>query len=80
MVALRRWRLSKEFDFSPNKPARTVPADSEIDMHRPAPRPSFIVRSISRIMRWMMPASNSMGPPMRSVAREAEEVFPSDDN
>ena len=78
-MALWRWRRSKEFDFPPNKPERVVPADSEIDMHRPAPRPSLIVRTVSRMLRWMMPPGNSMGPPMRSVAREAEEVFPSDD-
>jgi hypothetical protein len=31
-------------------------------------------------LRWMMPAGSSMGPPMRSIARELEEVFPSNDN
>ena len=77
MVALWR-RSSKELEFSPNRTERAV--DKEIDMRRSAPRPSTIARNISRLLRWMMPEGNSIGPPMRSVARELEEVFPSDDN
>ena len=48
-------------------------------MRRLAPRPSRIAHSISSLLRWMMPEGKSMGPPMRSVARELEEFFPSDD-
>jgi len=54
--------------------------DADIDMRRPAPRPSPIAHNISKLLRWMMPEGNSMGPPMRSVARELEEVFPSNDD
>ena len=82
-MALQRLRLPKESNFSrrkPIKPARRVPVDKEIDMHRPAPHRSFIVRSITSLLRWMLPPRNAMGPPMRSVAREAEETFPSNDS
>jgi hypothetical protein len=77
VVALWRWRSSKVFEFSPNRTARAV--DAEIDMRRRAPRPSTITHNLSRLLRWMMPEGASMAPPMRSVARELEEVFPSND-
>jgi hypothetical protein len=49
-------------------------------MRRSAPRPSTIANRLSRLLRWMMPQGSSIGPPMSSVARELEEVFPSSDN
>lgn len=76
MVALWRWRSSGQLDFTPNHTARAV--DADIDMKRPAPRRSTIVLNIARLLRWMMPEGKSIAPPMRSVAREIEEVFPSD--
>jgi len=78
VVALWRWRSSRVLEFSPTRMARAL--DAEIDMRRPPPRRSTIAHNISRLLRWMMPEGNSMGPPMRSVARELEEVFPSDNN
>jgi len=57
--------------------ARAV--DAEIDMRRLAPRRSIIAHNVSRLLRWMMPEGNAIGPPMRSVARELEEIFPADD-
>ena len=77
MVALRQWRSSKELRFTQNKIARAI--DTEIDMHRPVPRRSLVVNNFSRLLRWMLPEGNSIGPPMRSVAREMEEIFPSED-
>jgi hypothetical protein len=77
VVALRRWRSSRETEFSFNQGARAV--DAEIDMRRPAPRRSTIVHNFSRLLKWMLPQGNSIGPPMRSVGRELEEIFPSDD-
>lgn len=74
----RQWRSSKALDFSPYSAARAI--DTEIDMRRAAPRPSTIAHGFSRLLRWMMPEGNSIGPPMRSVAREMEEFFPSDDH
>ena len=76
-MALRRWQSSRKLEFSPNRMARAV--DAEIDMRRPAPRRSTIAHNLSRLLRWMMPEGNSIGPPMRSVGRELEEIFPSDD-
>jgi len=38
-----------------------------------------MVRHFSRLLRWMLPEGNSMGPPMRSIQRESEEEFPSND-
>ena len=77
MVALRQWRSAKELRFSQNKIARAI--ETEIDMHRAAPRPSIVAHNFSRLLRWMLPEGNSMGPPMRSVAREIEEICPADE-
>jgi hypothetical protein len=76
-VALLRWRSPRIIELSSY---RAAPVDADIDMRRPAPRRSLVVLKISRLLRWMMPEGNSMGRPMRSVVRELEEVFPSDDN
>jgi hypothetical protein len=77
VVALRRWRSSRETEFSPKQVARA--ADAEIDMRRPAPRRSTILHKFSRLLQSMLPQGNSIGPPMRSVGRELEEIFPSDE-
>ena len=76
MVAL--WRRSfKSFQNTPNRTTR--PIDADLDMRRPRPAPSKMVRHFSRLLRWMLPEGNSMGPPMRSIQRESEEEFPSND-
>jgi hypothetical protein len=49
-------------------------------MRRPAPRRSAFVLNLGRMLRWMMPQGKTIGPPMRSIAREIEEAFPSDKN
>ncbi len=56
---------------------RTV--DPEMDMKREGIRPAPLASRLSRIMRWLMPDSRQVTPPMRSVARELEEAFPSAD-
>jgi hypothetical protein len=71
------WRSSRELNFTPSRTVRSV--DAEMDMRRPMPRRSTVAHNISRLLRWMMPEGNSVGPPMRSIARELEEIFPSDD-
>jgi hypothetical protein len=78
VVALWRWRSSKAIQFPQNHIARAT--DADLDMRRPAPRRSAIVRNLSRVLRWMMPEGKTIGPPMRSIAREIEESFPSDTN
>jgi hypothetical protein len=54
--------------------------DPEMDMKREGIRPAPLSSRLSRIMRWLMPESRHVAPPMRSVARELEEAFPSADN
>jgi hypothetical protein len=76
-VALTQWRSSREFHFTQHRLERAI--ETEIDMHRPAPRRSIVVHNLSRLLRWMLPEGNSIGPPMRSVAREMEEIFPSEE-
>ena len=76
MVAVWRRRSSKSVHFSQNHTARA--ADVDLDMRRPAPRRSRIVRNFSRLLRWMMPEGNTIARPMRSIAREIEEAFPTD--
>lgn len=50
--------------------------EHELDMIRSEERPAVVVGRLSRIMNWLMPDGRSVGPPMRSVARELEEAFP----
>ncbi len=54
--------------------------EPELDMKRPAPRPSILLENASRLLRWLMPEGQRTGAPMRSVARELEEAFPTGDN
>jgi hypothetical protein len=54
--------------------------DPEMDMKREGLRPAALSNRLSRIVRWLMPDSRQVAPPMRSVARELEEAFPSRDN
>ncbi len=54
--------------------------EPELDMKRPAPRPSILFQNASRLLRWLMPEGPRTGAPMRSVARELEEAFPSADH
>jgi hypothetical protein len=54
--------------------------EPEMDMKREGLRPGAFAARISKIMRWLMPDSQQVAPPMRSVARELEEAFPARDN
>ncbi len=49
-------------------------------MVRSAERPAAGVRSLTRILNWLMPSGRLVGPPMRSVARELEEAYPGRDS
>jgi hypothetical protein len=53
--------------------------EHELDMVRSAERPIAGVPTLTRIRNWLMPSGRLVGPPMRSVARELEEAFPSRD-
>ena len=53
--------------------------EHDLDMVRSAERPVAVTGRLSRILNWLMPAERTVGPPMRSVARELEEAFPARD-
>ena len=53
--------------------------EHDLDMVRSAERPAPVSRRFSRILNWLMPSDRTVGPPMRSVARELEESFPARD-
>jgi hypothetical protein len=53
--------------------------EHELDMVRSAERPVAGRPAFTRILNWLMPSARLVGPPMRSVARELEEAFPSRD-
>ena len=42
--------------------------------------PRVVASRLERIVAWLMPAGRAVGSPMRSVARELEELMPSRDN
>ncbi len=53
--------------------------EHELDMVRSSERPVAGVPTLTRIRNWLMPSGRLVTPPMRSVARELEEAFPSRD-
>ena len=53
--------------------------EHDLDMVRSAERPTAVSGRFSRILNWLMPADRTVGPPMRSVARELEEAYPARD-
>jgi hypothetical protein len=53
--------------------------EHDLDMVRSAERPILVSGRLSRLINWLMPADRTVGPPMRSVARELEEAFPARD-
>jgi hypothetical protein len=53
--------------------------EHDLDMVRSEERPAPVTGRLSRILNWLMPTDRSVGPPMRSVARELEEAFPARD-
>ena len=77
-MVVMRWRSSKTLEYPLPRIARVV--ETEIDMNRPAPRPSPVKQKFSDLIKWLLPGGASTAPPMRSVGRELEEVFPSRDN
>ncbi|HYA35876.1 MAG TPA: hypothetical protein VEF03_09655 [Candidatus Binataceae bacterium] len=49
-------------------------------MSRTRQRPSPVTENIVRLFRWLTPDSRAIVAPMRSLAREVEEAFPSLEN
>lgn len=60
-----------------SSPARIV--EHDLDMVRRSERPAPVSGRLSRILNWLMPTERTVGPPMRSVARELEEAYPARD-
>ena len=53
--------------------------EHDLDMERRWERPAPVAGTLSRILNWLMPTERTVGPPMRSVARELEEAYPARD-
>lgn len=73
----------RRFSFAPGATGATARGrivEPELDMNRERHQPPQLISRISAIVRWLLPESRQVGPPMRSVARELEESFPSRDN
>jgi hypothetical protein len=78
-VELRSWWMGGRRGFRIDSETTRV-VEPELDMSRPAPHPSPIGETFARLIRWMSPEHSTTRAPMRSVARELEEAFPSRDN
>jgi hypothetical protein len=53
--------------------------EPELDMNRQHRPESSLLLRLWRLIQWLTPESGMVGPPMRSIARELEERFPSRD-
>ena len=53
--------------------------EHDMDMKRARPQQSAVSTRLGELMRWLMPHRRPTGSPMRSVAREIEELWPSRD-
>lgn len=74
-----RSRLSLSARGSKSVGAERV-VEPEMDMKRSGPHEPPVTSRIADLVRWLSPASaRSTGSPMRSVAREIEELWPSRD-
>jgi len=75
------WRVTVEerrLLFAGNRHGSQI-VEHDLDMVRSEERPAAVTGRLSRILNWLMPAERTVGPPMRSVARELEEAFPARD-
>ena len=62
----------------PNSTAAGRVVEPEMDMKRCGPQEPAVTSRIADIVRWLTPAgARPTGSPMRSVAREIEELWPS---
>ena len=53
--------------------------EHDMDMKRARPQESAVTSRLVELMRWLVPNGRPTGSPMRSVAREIEELWPSRD-
>lgn len=52
--------------------------EHDMDMKRARPQESAVTSRLGELIRWLMPHRRPIGSPMRSVAREIEELWPRD--
>lgn len=53
--------------------------EHDMDMKRAKSQESAVTSRLAELMRWLAPNGRPTGSPMRSVAREIEELWPSRD-
>jgi hypothetical protein len=53
--------------------------EHDMDMKRARSQESAVTSRLVELMRWLVPNGRPTGSPMRSVAREIEELWPSRD-
>lgn len=53
--------------------------EHDMDMKRAGPQESAVTSRLFDLVRWLVPHGRSSGSPMRSVAREIEDLWPSRD-
>jgi hypothetical protein len=53
--------------------------EHDMDMKRAKPQESAVTSRLAGLLRWLVPNGCATGSPMRSVAREIEELWPSRD-
>ena len=78
VAVVRDFTFRKPFTFpKPATAGRVV--EPELDMNRLAPRDSALARVVE-LIRWLTPLGRSVvGTPSRSVGRELEEAWPSNE-
>jgi len=60
-------------------PGVELVVEHDMDMKRGRPQESAVTSRLGDLMRWLVPSGRPTGSPMRSVAREIEELWPSRD-
>ena len=53
--------------------------EHDMDMKRAKPQEFAVTSRLVELVRWLVPHGHATGSPMRSVAREIEELWPSRD-
>ena len=76
---LAGWRWFSDRGNAAGSFRRDRVVEPELDMARISPRPSPFTSNLMKVVRWLAPEGSLTGAPMRSVARELEEEFPSGD-
>lgn len=73
-----RRRFSISADMLESAGAEQV-VEHDMDMKRARPQESAVTSRLVDLVRWLVPNGHPIASPMRSVAREIEELWPSRD-